>query len=251
MSSISSTVEQTAPAGSGLPPEVLSNVDNLTMEGDNIEPLAPNEYPNIDHLVTEDDTPVDNLFSAKQQRLLVESLYSSWETNQSFVADANVGVFSEINRPPIVPDMFLSLDVQIAEDWWSKQHRSYFLWEFGKPPDVVVEIVSNTKGQETGKKREAYARIGVPYYVIYDPQQLIQEKDVTVYELQAGTYIERADHRLERVGLKLKMWEGVFEGKQACWLRWTDLADNLIPTGAERAERLAAQLRALGVDPEA
>ena len=29
-------------------------------------------------LVTEDDKPVDNLFSAQQQRLLVETLYTGW-----------------------------------------------------------------------------------------------------------------------------------------------------------------------------
>jgi hypothetical protein len=32
----------------------------------------------VDNLVTEDEEPVDSLFSAKQQRLLVEPLYSSW-----------------------------------------------------------------------------------------------------------------------------------------------------------------------------
>jgi hypothetical protein len=46
-----------------VPPEVLDPAD-----------IAPN----IDHIVTEDDAPVDNIFSEKQQRLLTESLYSSW-----------------------------------------------------------------------------------------------------------------------------------------------------------------------------
>ena len=32
----------------------------------------------IESLVTEDDTPVDNMPSEKQQRLLTEPLYSSW-----------------------------------------------------------------------------------------------------------------------------------------------------------------------------
>ena len=32
----------------------------------------------VENLVTEDDTPVDNLLSEKQQRLLTEPLYSSW-----------------------------------------------------------------------------------------------------------------------------------------------------------------------------
>ncbi len=33
--------------------------------------------PDMDHLVMEDDTPVDNIFSEKHQRLLTESLYTS------------------------------------------------------------------------------------------------------------------------------------------------------------------------------
>ena len=42
--------------------------------------------------------------------------------------------------PPLVPDMLLSLGVEIPQDVWSKSHRAYFVWEFGKPPDVVVEL---------------------------------------------------------------------------------------------------------------
>ncbi|HLO87395.1 MAG TPA: Uma2 family endonuclease, partial [Nostocaceae cyanobacterium] len=98
----------------------------------------------ISHLVTEDDEPVDNLPSEKQQRLLTETLYSSWagaKNSQGFLVAANVGIFTTTREPAIVPDVFLSLDVRPADDWWEKRHRSYFLWEFGKPPEVVVEIV--------------------------------------------------------------------------------------------------------------
>ena len=41
-------------------------------------------------------------------------------------------------------------------------HRSYFVQEHGKPPDVVVEIVSNRRGCEDSNKLEGYARIRVP-----------------------------------------------------------------------------------------
>ena len=34
--------------------------------------------PDVSHLVTEDDTPVDNLFSERQMALLRETLYTSW-----------------------------------------------------------------------------------------------------------------------------------------------------------------------------
>ena len=62
-----------------------------------VEVLAEH-LPQVDNLVTEDDTPGDDLFSAKQQRLLVESLYASWagpEDGCPFLADANVGVLAE------------------------------------------------------------------------------------------------------------------------------------------------------------
>jgi len=38
-----------------------------------ITPYDEIEPPNIDHIVTEDDEPVDNLFSEKQQRLLLRN----------------------------------------------------------------------------------------------------------------------------------------------------------------------------------
>ncbi|MCU0548755.1 MAG: hypothetical protein MUC48_05350 [Leptolyngbya sp. Prado105] len=49
--------------------------------------------PDISHIVTEDDTPVDNFQSAKQQRLLIEPLYASWSQTLPFITDANVGLF--------------------------------------------------------------------------------------------------------------------------------------------------------------
>ncbi|MCX7851369.1 MAG: Uma2 family endonuclease [Caldilineales bacterium] len=248
--------------------------------------LFAEERPDIAHLITEDDTPVDNLPSEKQQRLLVEPLYSSWQPGRPFLAAANVGIFWDVHEQAIVPDMFLSLDVEVAPDWWAPEHRSYFLWEFRKPPDVVVEIVSNRRGQEASTKLETYARMGIPYYVIYDPQGFVQRTPVVVHELRGGLYHPRPDMRLEGLGLGLTLWEGVFEGRSDRWLRWCTLEGALIPTGAERAEeerrrvrealrlaaeerrraeeearraeeehrraeRLAARLRSLGIDPDA
>ena len=52
------------------------------------------EAPDMSQIITEDDEPVDNMFSEKQQRLLVEPLYSSWNPGRPFIAAANVGVFN-------------------------------------------------------------------------------------------------------------------------------------------------------------
>ncbi len=91
--------------------------------------------PSVEHLVTEADTPVDNTFSEKQRRLLTEPLYSSWAGlggGRSFVAMANVGLFYAVRQPAFVPDVMLTLDVELPADLWPKAHRSYFVWEYGK-----------------------------------------------------------------------------------------------------------------------
>ncbi len=240
------------------------------MAGTSPEPLTA-EYLDISHIITEDDTPVDNIFSEKQQRLLAESLNSSWKPGRPFLAAADVGIFHSPNQPPIVPDMFLSLDVQVGDDMWEQKNRSYFIWEFGKPPDIVVEIVSNTKGRETGRKFRIYERIGVLFYIIFDPQRLVQKDPLRVFQLSAGRYIPNIGRLLGRTGIGAILWDGVFEEKRNHWLRWLDHRGNLIPTGRERAEaereraeqterelarerekaeRLMAKLRALGISPE-
>lgn len=222
--------------------------------------------PDISHIETESDATLVNLFSAKQQRLLIEPLYTAWQNKRVFLADANVGLFRGVYLPALVPDMFLSFDVRVGdEDWWLKQNRSYFVWVHGKPPDVVVEVVSNAKGGELDRKMQGYAWMGVPYYVVYDPEPTsIQSKPLVVYELVAGEYLPRPDFQLARLGLTLQLWDGVFEDGRAVWLRWADAEGNLFPTGAElaeqqtqraeqeaqRAERLAEKLRELGVDPD-
>ena len=236
---------------------------------------APQVSADIESLVTEDDTPVDNMSSEKQQRLLTEPLYSSWGgpgAGRTFLAAANVGVFAEARNPAIVPDVFLSLDVQVADNFWDKRHRSYFVWEFGKPPDLVVEIVSNREGNEVGSKRLRYARMGVGYYVIYDPFHRVMREDVRVYRLRHGGYERQESPRFPELRLGMRLWEGEFEGVWwSGWLRWTDEHDVLIPMGKERAEhaerlmveerrraeqerqraeRLAALLRRSGIDPE-
>ena len=198
--------------------------------------------PDVKSLITEDDTPVDNLPSEKQQRLLTEPLYSSWlgpGPERPFLAAANVGIFARARNPAIVPDMFLSLDVEIAPDWWRREHRSYFVWEFGKPPDLVLEIVSNTEGGEKIRKKRQYAWMGVDYYVIYDPLRQVMSDVLTVYRLALRRYVRQRQARFPTLQLGLTLWDGVFEDRQDTWLRWTDAQGVLIPTGKERADAAA------------
>ena len=247
----------------------------------------------ISHLVIEDDTPVDNFQSAQQQRLLVDSICSAKPIPSPFIAESNVGLFYKLKGDPVVPDMLLSLGVQRAEDLSQRRNRAYFMWEFGKVPDICVEIVSNQEGDELGLsqksqrkgkkagKKEIYAQIGVPYYVVFDPLQQIQGEEnmdgalLRVWTVTSGRYIELTPAEgicevgqsvwLETVGLGLTLWEGAYEeAVPRLWLRWCDRQGQVIPTGAERAnaeqqranaeqqraERLAERLRALGINPD-
>ena len=207
----------------------------------------PAEYlPDYDQFVTEDDAPVDNFFSEKQQRLLTEPLYSARvaeRLGRPLLAAANVGVFYGEGQPAIVPDALVSLDVELAADLWPKANRSYFIWRFGKPPDAVVEIVSNREGGELERKRERYAQLGVAYYVVFDPQRLLGEEMPRCYELRGRTYAPCAGGWLGDIGLGVRLWEGDYEGVRAVWLRWCDQEGNVIPTGAElaAAERQRAE----------
>jgi len=238
--------ESTLPTAQIVKPPILPP-DRLLEEDDLLEPCLPKEWPQIDHIVTEDDTPVDNLFSAKQQRLLVESLYNSWcppdNDSRSFLADANIGIFHTVKKPPIVPDVLLSLDVSVADNWWEKQHRAYFVWEYGKPPDIVIEIVSNKKGSEEASKLKTYARMHVPYYVIFDPTEQLHNGLLRLFELRGMRYHEREDKWLPQLGIGLKLWHGCYEQKEDKWLRWCDKEGNLILTGAEsiKQERQRAE----------
>lgn len=233
--------------------------------------------PDLTHVVTEDDEPVDNLFSERQQRLLVDSLYASGLWMQPFVAMSNVGLFFNADSPPYVPDLLLSLGVQPPDEAWEKKHRSYFIWIYGKPPELVIEVVSN-KDRHEEKKIEGYARLGIGYYVIYDPGQFLSQRKLRVYELHGTSYVPVADPRkLTSLPLGLKVVPGRYDDMEGEWLRFVDAEEKILLTGIEqaeeekkradqeqaradqeqaranqqqaRAERMAERLRQLGIDP--
>lgn len=233
----------------------------------------------ISHLEIEDDILADNFQSAQQQRLLVEPLYSSKALSSPFLVAANVGLFYKLKGDPIVPDVMLSLGVQRAVDYSKRRNRSYFVWEFGKVPEVCIEIVSKQEGdevtlsqksQQKGKtltKKAIYAQIGVRYYVILDPLQQIQSQEemngafLRVWMISPTGYQELTPSEglvspgqsvwLEGAGVGLTLWAGQFEEEVTrLWLRWCDQDGQVISTGAERADKLAERLRAAGIDPD-
>ncbi|MGY2977099.1 Uma2 family endonuclease [Thermostichus sp. OS-CIW-31] len=203
-------------------------------------------------LVIEDDEPVDSIHSEKLQRLLTGALYTSFQPKAKdtgepipFLATANVGLFYALKLPPLVPDVMLSLEVAPPASFERKEDRTYLVWEMGKPPDVVIEIVSKRKGEELGRKRKDYARAGVSYYAVYDRtagvasplRQLreLQGSPLVLFQRRGGELVPFDSTWLEEIGLGLTLWQGSFEGVNTEWLRWCDREGQVLPTGDEKA----------------
>jgi len=140
---------------------------------------------------------------------------------------------------------------------------------YGKAPEVVIEIVSNKVGNELEKKLIDYHRMGIAYYVVFDPQLLLSKIKLRVYKYDVSAYIETVERWLPEINLGLSLWQGEYEQYQADWLRWCDKEKNLINTGHERitetqqalsesqdalsesqqhTARLEAKLKALGIN---
>jgi Uma2 family endonuclease len=237
-----------------------------TDNGDASLILSPEDYPDVSNLVTEDGAAVDSIYTEKQYRLLTDALETSWRSpseRHSFVALTNVGLFSSTHRPPLVPDFLLSDDVELPQNLRDKEHRSYFMWVFDKPPNIVGEIVSDRRGGEETYKLRQYARLGIMYYAIYDPDNILGNGVLRVFGLHFGAYQLIADNWLPSLGLGLRIWHGIHSGAEEDWLRWCDREGRVLLTGRELAEqerqradaaeeqlrRLEAKLRAAGIDP--
>ncbi len=69
----------------------------------------------------------------------------------------------------VSPDVYLAFGVDALA---IRPRKLYLPWEVGKPPDWVLEIGSSSTGREdVGRKRDIYARIGVPEYWRFDPSK--------------------------------------------------------------------------------
>ena len=226
--------------------------ETFTRVEDAVWELPPE--PDVRDIVTENDEPVDNIQSEKNQRLLVGALLCSWQgppartgidtegDRRRFFAAANVGVFDTPKGQPVVPDVLLSTDVSVDElSWAPDARRTYFVWEIGKPPELVVELVSNRRGKELTDKLQRYARMHVSYYVVYDPAQQLGDSVLRGYALSGDRLqplvVNEPKLRLPSLGLGLGLWTGAFENTRGRWLRFFDDAGIWLETGDEKADR--------------
>ncbi|HTE18853.1 MAG TPA: Uma2 family endonuclease, partial [Armatimonadota bacterium] len=232
-----------------------------------------------DDLPCSDGEPMETQRHVLQMLLLVESLSLHWMDRQDFFVAGNMFVYyrkeGRTRHEALGPDVFVALDVP------RRERKSWVVWQEGKGPDVVIELLSeSTAARDRGAKMRIYRDVlRVAEYFWYDPFS----DEWARFELRDGSYLPiqpDAAGRLpsRRLGLVLTREDGEYISVPARWLRWATPEGVVLTTAAEaaaqqqqraeheqqraeheqqradqeqqRAERLAAKLRALGVDPD-
>ncbi|MFB2920315.1 MULTISPECIES: Uma2 family endonuclease [Aerosakkonema] len=150
------------------------------------------KLPTSAELPCSDDTPVDNENQNFIPNFLLFLLEFIWANRQDWFFGVDMGIYHTTGLSPlvpIVPDGFLSLAVERRKG--SGSRSSYVVWEENNiVPIFSLEVVSRTPGGEYDEKMQTYARLGVLYYVIYNPDywQRDRHQPLEVYRLVDGAY---------------------------------------------------------------
>ena len=223
----------------------------------------PRYLPTADELPNSDDTPVDNELQELIPSLLKSILRMLWKGRMDWFFGINMGIYTHPEQSPIVPDGFLSLNVERSFD--ENLRLSYLLWEEEILPILVLEVVSAKPGGEYTTKLQEYAQMGVLYYVIYHPKRRRKSK-LEIYKLIQGNYeLQNANPLwMPEISLGIGCERAEYDDLMREWLYWYDENGNRYPTPYEqieqerqqteqerqRADRLATKLRDLGIDPD-
>ncbi len=191
-----------------------------------------------------DEPPLETDIHLRQMILLIKCLDWLWRKRNDYFASGNLTIYysprqlkSEDFRGP---DFFVVLGTE------RKSRKSWVVWqEDGKYPNVIVEIISrSTAATDRGLKKQIYQDIfRTPDYFWFEPDTL----ELAGFCLISGQYqpIEPNPQGLlwsQQLGLYL----GIYQEK----LRFFTSDGQLVGTPEEDAERLAAKLQELGVNPD-
>ncbi len=213
-----------------------------------------------------DDEPVDNINQPSLAAALTESLEINGKLPPNTLATTNYGICATLNQKIVVkaPDWAYIPAIRVPRE---EVKRSYTPQLQGDIPVIVMEFLSDTEGGEYSIKPTYppgkwffYERVlQVPNYVIFTPDT----GELEVYQLDdSGRYQLRDPdannlYWIAQMNLFLGQWQGTRENRTGYWLRWWNENGELLLWGSERsrqleekAERLAAQLRAAGIEPE-
>jgi Uma2 family endonuclease len=202
--------------------------------------------PSSAELPCSDDTPVDNEEQNFIPNFLLFLLEFIWGTRQDWFFGIDMAIYhttGENPRIPVVPDGFLSLNVERRKGGGSRS--SYVVWEEnGIVPILALEVVSQTPGGEYTTKESIYARLGVLYYIIYNPEFGRRDKHqpLEVYQLVNGTYRWQMGEPiwLPEIGLGIGRGLRNYAGIEREVLYWFDAEGNRY-LGSEEAEQQARQ----------
>jgi Uma2 family endonuclease len=222
-----------------------------------------NALPTTDELPCSDDIPVDNEDQNFLPNVLLFLLNSIWASRMDWFFGVDMGLYhtTGINpRVPVVPDGFLSLGVERKKN--GKSRKSYAVWEENQVvPILTLEMVSHSPGGEYDEKMAIYTRLGVLYYVVYNPEfwRRDQHQPFEVYKLVDDNYQLQIGEPfwMPEVGLGIGRYQGVVAGIPQELLSWYNergdrylTAEEQVQQERSRAEQLATYLRSLGIDPD-
>ena len=121
------------------------------------------------------------------------------------------------------------------------ERKSWVIWEEGKAPDVVIELLSDSTAayDKTLKKQIYQDQMRVSEYFWFDP---FRPDDLAGFILEDGVYQPIAptpQNTLVSPALELALvrWEGSYKSFPAVWLRWASLSGEVLPIAEEIADR--------------
>lgn len=224
-----------------------------------------------DDLPSDDGIPMETPRHRLQMQLLIDSLEPWLQQREDGYVAGNMFVYFSPHQ--VRNEDFRGPDVYVALDVPRKERKSWLVWEEGKSPDVVIELLSESTAEfdKTWKKDIYQNQLKTPEYFWFDP---FNADDFAGFRLQEGEYEPITPDQAQNLpsqtlGLNLVRWQGRYRDVETVWLRWALLTGELLLTPEEiaeqraeqaqqraeqehqRAEQLAAKLRALGIDPDA
>ena len=95
------------------------------------------------------------------------SLHLGARATTAVMSEVPIGWTVSQRAGVLIPDLLVAFDI---DPELIKAQNGYAIESHGKPPDFVLEVASRSTGREDdNRKREGYARYGVPEYWRFDP----------------------------------------------------------------------------------
>jgi Uma2 family endonuclease len=207
--------------------------------------------PTQAELPCDDGIPMETQRHKLQMDILIDTIQPWLDQRADGYVGGNMFVYYSLaqlkNQDFRGPDFFAVLGVPKTE------RLSWVVWEEGKPPDVVIELLSeSTANNDKNAKKLIYQnQMRVSEYFWYDP---FNPNDFAGFDLNSGAYqpiaLNAKDQLVSKVlDLALVRWEGNYRGVDATWLRWATLDGELFPTSQEMV--VITQQRAKEVEQRA